>query len=294
MLYQNSLDSYESKKKTAVTLGKFDGLHLGHQALLEKVKSYRSKDVDAVLFTFDMQKTTIQTQREQQQFLRDEIDIFIHSPFTPALRLMEAEAFIKEILHKRLQAAYIVVGEDFRFGHDKRGDIHMLDKFAQAYSYHIDVIEKVKHQGRIISSTYIREMLKSGELALANQLMGHVYEINGIVEKGKKLGRTLVFPTINVAPPTAQLTPKAGVYSVQVEIEEKTYQGICNLGIKPTVTDVAKLLAEVHVFDFENDVYGKTVKIKFLDFIRGEKKFNSLAELKAQVDQDIELVGKPS
>ena len=160
MQYIKGLDAFEGRNHTAVTLGKFDGLHRGHQKLLNRIIKYAQKeDCDSVVCAFDMDRDCLMTNEERRAFLEDKVDYLIEIPFTKELMEMEAEKFIEEILHKKLHAAHIVVGTDFNFGHEKRGDHQMLEKYAAKYGYTVDVVEKAYYKDREISSTYIRELL---------------------------------------------------------------------------------------------------------------------------------------
>ena len=204
---------------------------------------------------------------------------------------MEAEQFILQILAEKFHAAVVVVGEDFQFGHEKRGDVVMLEKYAAQCGYQLDVIKKEMYEGREISSTYVREALAEGNVTLANNLLGYLYGTEGVVEYGHQLGRTLGFPTMNITWDEHKIAPKFGVYACEIEIDGARYYGIGNVGIKPTVENEPHLLTEVYVFDYSGDTYGKYVKVWFHEFERPETKFASIDELKARVDKDI-LYGK--
>lgn len=291
MQYITEIESYQSKKKSVVTLGKFDGLHRGHQKLVEKVQEYTSDELVSIVCSFDMGKDVLLTETEKQRQLETKADVLIAVPFTEALREMEAEVFIEEVLVKRFHAAYIVVGTDFCFGYKKRGNVQMLEQYADRYGYHLDVIEKEEYDGQEISSTRIRAALEAGKVAYANQLLGYPYSVSGVVEHGKQLGRRLGFPTMNVAFEERKKAPRFGVYACCVCIDGEWFPGIGNIGVKPTVTKERRLLAEVYVLGYEGDAYGKTITVSLCDFERPEKTFASIEELKTQVDADI-LYGK--
>ncbi len=291
MQYLTDINAYQSEKRAAVTLGKFDCLHLGHQKLIGRVKELASEDVQSVVCAFDMGRNSLLTAEERRTRLEKEVDCFIACPFTKEIREMEAEQFIAQILVGKFHAAAVVVGTDFQFGHEKRGNVEMLEKYAKQYGYQLEVIEKETYKGREISSTYVRKALSEGKVALANQLLGYVYGTEGIVEHGHQLGRTLGFPTMNIAWDERKIAPKFGVYACEVEIDGVHYYGIGNVGIKPTVEDKPHLLTEVYVFDYSGDTYGKEVKVWFHEFERPETKFASVDELEARVDKDI-LYGK--
>lgn len=281
------IESHRWTKKTAVTLGKFDGLHRGHQKLVNRIMEYKSPECDSVLCAFDMGRDSLMTKTERKQRLEGKIDYLVEYPFTRALREMEAEEFIDRILCGTLHASHIVVGTDFHFGYQKKGNTAMLADFAESRGYTLDVIEKEQYQGRVISSSYIKEALSRGEVELANELLGYPYEMSGIVEHGKRLGRTLGFPTMNIEPGEHKILPRFGVYACRVQIDGKWYDAIGNAGIKPTVTNEHKRLLEVFVFDYEGDAYGKEIRTQFCAFERPETKFASVEELKNQVMRDI-------
>lgn len=296
------LDSYSSPVKTAVTLGKFDGLHRGHHKLIDKIKTYADQhpDVQSAVFVMDMSayllnkgitRKLLMTNQERQAHLEDEVDLLIQCPFTSDFAAISAEEFVKEILVKKLHAEYIVVGADYRFGYEAKGDVKLLAKLSKEYGYRLEIVAKERYQDRIISSTYIRECLADGEIELANKLLGYPYQTQGIVEYGQQLGRTLGFPTMNVTPDPEKLLPKNGVHFCNVWIDGHWHHGIGNVGMKPTVTDDRRILVEVFVLDYSGNAYDKHIKIEFCSFSRSEKKFASVAELKAQVDQDI-ILGK--
>jgi riboflavin kinase/FMN adenylyltransferase len=230
-----------------------------------------------------------------------EVDVFISCPLADEVKEMSPEKFVEEVLVKKLNVQYLVVGSDFRFGHHRSGSIVTLCECSKKFDFKLEVIPKLMDDGKIISSTNIKEALAEGEIKKANHLLGYDYEIFGIVKEGEKLGRELGFPTINIVPNKNKVIPKLGVYGCRIEIEcskptsseaglaakWKEYEGICNIGIKPTAADTRKVMAEVHVFDFDEEVYGKKVKVKPLTFVRPEKKFKSIKELKMQIEQDV-------
>ena len=176
MDYIRGLEAYQDSREAAITLGKFDGVHRGHQKLLNRIMKYAQKeDCDSVVCAFDMDRDCLMTNEERRAFLEDKVDYLIEIPFTREMMEMEAEKFIDEILHKKLHASHIVVGTDFNFGHEKRGNHQMLEKYAAKYGYTVDVVEKAYYKDREISSTYIRELLLDGNVPLANKLL-HVLD----------------------------------------------------------------------------------------------------------------------
>lgn len=297
MQYVEGIKAYADKGKCAVTLGKFDGLHRGHQKLVDQVREYGELDaIKSVVCAFDMrarcqnlqpQKQVLMTKDERKEMLDGKVDFLVDCPFTEAMAKMEAEDFIRDVLAGIFHAAYVVVGSDFHFGHEKKGDIHMLAAYAPQYQYELSVIDKERYEDREISSTYIKEALYMGNIGLTGKLLGYPYRIRGIVEHGKKLGRTLGFPTINVMPSKEKLLPPKGVYVNMVRIHDTWYPAICNIGVKPTVADEGRVLAESYLFGYSGDAYGQVVDIALYDFVRPEKKFGSIEEMKKTIDADI-------
>lgn len=287
MKYITGIESYSGQKRSAVTLGKFDGLHLGHQKLIDKIISYASDECESIVCAFDMHRDSLMTGRERREHLEPKVDWLIDQPFTKALREMEAEEFIDRILHKVLRASHIVVGTDFSFGYGKRGNAALLQKMADQYGYTVDVIEKERYLGTVISSTYIKDALAQGDVKLAERLLGYPYEMTGIVRHGKQLGRTLGFPTMNIEPEKNKILPRFGVYACRVRIDGKWYDAVGNAGIKPTVTDEQRRLLEVYVYGYDGDAYGKEITAQFCEFERPETKFGSVEELKNNVMRDM-------
>ena len=288
MNYITGIENYHGTKKTAVTIGKFDGLHRGHQKLVDRIRGYASDECDSVLCAFDMHRDAIMTNRERREHLEGKIDWLINCPFNEQLRNMEAEDFIRDILCGKLNAAHVVVGNDFVFGHEKRGSVSMLEKYASVYGYTVDVVEKERYQDMIISSTFIRDALAQGDVRLAERLLGYPYELTGPVRHGKRLGRTLGFPTMNIEAEARKFLPRYGVYACRGMIDGKWYNGVGNAGVKPTVTDERRRLFEVYVYGYEGDAYGKEVTARFCGFERPEVKFGSVEELKEQVMNDMQ------
>lgn len=288
MQYYTEISACHWSDKSAVTLGKFDSLHRGHQKLISRVcEMARKENLKSVVFAFDMKKDTLLTNEERRIHLENQVDCMLECSFTKAIQDMPAERFIEDVLVKKLHAAYVVVGSDFRFGHQKKGDSQLLEQYAETYGYRVEVIDKETYGEREISSTYIRETLQAGDIKLANSLLGYAYHISGVVQHGKKLGRTLGFPTMNIHQEKRKIVPRFGVYACKVYLDGGIYNGIGNVGMKPTVTEKKEVLTEVFVFDYKGDAYGKTITVEFYNFERPEMKFASVEKLKEQVDADI-------
>lgn len=298
MRYYNKLEDIVQNEPTVVTLGKFDGIHRGHQKLLDAVhKEAKSRGLQTALFTFDISPQTmigiskyrvIMTNDEKRDLAQSfGIDIMIECPFTEELRNMEAEDFVEKILVGRLNAKAIVIGDDFGFGKGRKGTPEFLKEKAGKYGFTVDVIEKEKDGDRDISSTYVREELVLGHIEKANGLLGYEFFVKGEVVHGMHIGTGLGFPTINMIPDKEKILPPNGVYATVTDIDGESYRSITNIGIKPTV-EGKNLGVETFIYDFEGSLYGKKAYVKLLRFIRPEKKFSSVEELKKQVDRDIE------
>ncbi len=298
MDYIREIQAYQCEKESAVTLGKFDGLHRGHQKLIQKICEKKEKfHVKTIVFAFDMNpffrqkglvRKGITTNEERKERLSPVVDVLVECPFDERISTMTAEDFIEKILVQTFHAKYIVVGTDFRFGFEKKGDVAMLAAYAEKNGYELTVVSKEMFGNREISSTYIREELEKGHLENVNQMLGYPYTISGIVEHGKQLGRTLGFPTLNVHPSDEKMLPPKGVYMTNTFVDGRIYHGLGNVGFKPTVAEEHRMLIETFLFDYNGNAYGKEVRTQLLHYKRPEQKFDSVDELKAQIDTDID------
>lgn len=285
-------------KNSAVTLGKFDGLHRGHQLLINKILEQKTKGYQAVMFTFmlhpcnlfsDKEIEIIYTEDEKKYLLEKwGLDVLVSYPFTKETASMEPEDFIKEVLIHKLDAKMIVVGSDYRFGRERRGDINLLKEYAAIYGYELCIMDKILSADREIGSSYIRNELKKGNMELVNELLGNPYSIMGTVLHGRKIGRTIGFPTINLIPAGDKLLPPDGVYASVTTINKEKYPGLTNIGLNPTVGETPEKRVETYIFDYDNDLYNSFVSVALYSRERGEEKFNSLEELKEQMNKDID------
>ena len=304
MQYINRIEDFQGEHRTAITLGKFDGLHRGHQKLIEAVIKLskeahnKSEELESMVFAFDMLQfrkehhhpyEQIMLREEKIEYLNCDIDYLLECPFDEEIRSVLAEDFIEQVLVKQFRAKYIVVGHGFRFGYKAQGDVALLKKYETKYDYKVLELSQAMYGERVISSTFIKERILNRDIVCANQLLGYCYTIHGTVIHGLKLGRKLGFPTMNIVPSENKLLPPFGVYVVQVIIGNEMYYGIANLGSKPTVIEQGKVLVEVHVFDYEGDTYGEKIQVQFLKHIRDEQKFSGVDALKMQMQKDIEV-----
>ena len=292
--------TFKIEEPTVLSLGKFDGLHRGHELLMgymaEKKKGLPG--LKAVVFTFDVpprgqvqnvQFQVLTTNAEKVRLFESVgVDYLIECPFTEAVRCMEPEEFIGKVA-ANLNVKYLVVGKDFRFGHNRRGDYQMLQAFAGAYGYEVRVVDKMQKGGRDISSTYVREEISKGNIELANELLGYEYFVEGEILHGKHMGKAVRgIPTINLVPPKEKLLPPLGVYVTVTECQGIQYGGITNVGRKPTIGGHFPVGVETHLFDVSKDLYGKEAKVRFLSPVRAEQKFDSLESLISQMQRDIQ------
>ena len=292
----NTLD-FKIEEDTVITLGKFDGLHRGHELLMENLLTWREKyHYKAVVFTFDIPPkrqvngvdTRVLTTNEEKYaiFERTGVDYLIECPFTPEVMGMEPKTFI-EWMVRSLRVKCFVMGSDFHFGHNRAGDYKALKQYAKEYGYEVVVLDKMQEDGRDISSTYIREEINLGRIEKANHLLGYEFFVKSAIIHGKQLGRKIGIPTINMELPQEKLLPPNGVYATRVFLDGRWYKGVTNVGCKPTVSDSTLIGVETHILDFDEDVYGKVAEVCFLHYIRPEQKFASIDELQKQMQRDV-------
>lgn len=282
---------------TAVAIGKFDGVHIGHRRLLEEILEQKKNGLKACVFTFDPPPAVffgvsdgkeLSTKEEKRAiFEKMGVDILVEYPMDEETAKMPPAVFIGEVLAGQLGAAFVAAGTDVSFGYKGAGNASLLQAMAQEMGYQVKLIDKICVDGREVSSTYVRRMVEKGAVEEAEKLLGEPYAVKGRVVHGRKLGRTLGFPTANLIPEEGKLLPAAGVYYSLVQVGGKEYKGISNVGYKPTVSrDKTHQSVETYIYDFEEEIYGKEIKVFFCRFCREERKFASLDELKKQIEQD--------
>lgn len=296
MKYIRNTTEFYIEEPTVLSLGKFDGIHRGHELLMERLSAKKEEGLSAVIFTFDIppkkhvdrveSKVLTTNEEKMHVFETMEIDYLVECPFTKEIMCMEPEDFIEKMV-RQLHARSIVVGEDFHFGHHRRGDYQLLQKYSAALGYEVVVVKKIKEDARDISSTFVREEISAGNVEKANRLLGYRYFVTSVVAHGNKIGRTIGIPTINQIPSEEKLLPPNGVYVTEVFIDDKKYRGITNVGCKPTIAGTNPIGVETHLLDFKEDVYDKVVTVEFLTRVREERKFTSIDALKEQMQNDI-------
>lgn len=285
------------EKRSAITLGKFDGLHRGHQLLINQVLQKKKEGCVAAVFTFDMPPNrllnghiggTILTNQERRALAQQfQIDVMVQCPFTKDVACMEPEDFVHDVLVEKMNVGFIVVGKDFRFGYQRRGDALLLSELSQKYGYQVKVISKEQYQGRDISSSYIRKMLSLGDVELAGTLLGYPFFISGEVVSGKQFGREMGIPTANQIPDEKKLLPPNGVYASRVLLSGKSYYGMTNIGVRPTVEHTNQKNVETYLLDYQGELYGKELTVQLLHYERPECRFDSTEELKEQLYSDL-------
>lgn len=290
----NGIENYLHKFPTAVTVGKFDGIHQGHEALvslitkqpeLKSVMVTFSKSPKQVLFDHDLK--FIVTEEERNAILEKQgIDILLVLPFDDTLMHQSPGDFIR-MLTDRIHMRYMAVGSDFTFGYKGAGSATLLEKLSTDLGFRLEVIKKIQEDGADISSTRIRELIKKGDVAEASRLLGRPYFIYGPIVHGKHIGTGMGIPTINLVPPEKKLLPPFGVYITTVDIDGRIYHGVTNVGNNPTISDGNRVTVETNLLDVNTNLYGEKATVTFYEFVRPEKKFSSIEELKTEIKKNI-------
>jgi riboflavin kinase/FMN adenylyltransferase len=296
------IDKIEKPYKNAViTIGNFDGVHLGHQALFhEVIEKAEAINGTSIVMTFEPHPVRVLKQNGNLSLItiyaqkielieNSGVDVLICVPFTKEFATISAKEFVQDVLLKSIGMKAIVVGKDYTFGKNREGDIDLLKIYAKNLGFEVivaDWIHTSKNWPGRISSTRTRELIMEGKVDEAQKLLGRYYQIRGEVTTGRNRGGKLLgFPTANIIPEN-ELCPKNGIYAVTVEYSGKIYQGVANIGFSPTFDDHI-FSVEVHILDFNENIYGKKIRVNFVQRIRGEKKFSSISELSDQIKKDI-------
>ena len=294
----HSINDFSSNKKTILTLGTFDGVHIGHKKILEKlIQKTKNEDYESLVLTFFPHPRMVLQEHSDIKLLNtiDEkialleqigIENLVIHPFDETFSRLTAEEFVKTILVDRFHIQKIIIGYDHRFGRNRTANIDDLIAFGKEYNFEVEQISVQEINDISVSSTKIRTALLDGDMDLANKYLGYDYFLSGIVVKGKQLGRTINFPTANLKiEENYKLIPQNGVYIVKSTIDQKTVFGMMNIGFNPTVDGQGQTI-EIHYFDFDTDLYNQKIKVSMLHRIRSEQKFESVALLKEQLEKD--------
>lgn len=303
MLVVQNTENFRIESPTIVTIGTFDGVHLGHQKILGRLAELKAETgLQTAVLTFephprkvlfpDQKDLRLLTMIEEKLELlqKNGVDVAVVYPFTAAFSELDAETYVRDILHKQMKVSRLVIGYDHRFGKGRTGNIDVLRQFAGTYQFEVEEISARDIDNIAISSTKIRKALEEGQVELAAEYLGHPYSISSTVVQGKQLGRTLGYPTANLQQsPPDKLIPDRGVYLAAVRVNNQDYYGMMSVGYNPTTDQDHKIKTEVHIFDFNQDIYGKDITVSFLKRLRDEKKFAGLDDLKNQLHHDREM-----
>jgi len=296
----NGIENYKADSKSILTIGTFDGVHLGHQKIIASlVTRAKQQSLQANILTFFphprmvLQKESnlklIDTLEEKQNLLSElGIDNLIVQPFSKEFSKLTAIEFTRDILVDELGMSALMIGYDHRFGKNREASVEDLIRYGESYNFEVTVIPAQDISSITVSSTKIRDAIKISNFKKVNQFLGRPYELNGEVIKANGVGRTIKYPTANIKiKETYKLIPPKGVYLVKIYLGENEFSGMMNIGNRPTISGLNETI-EIHIFDFDKDIYGKNLKVCFLQKIRKEKKFDSLTSLKNQLKKDEE------
>ena len=298
MTIYNNINEFSSTDNTILTIGTFDGVHLGHQKVLERLtNSAKENNLESTVLTFFPHPRTIlnpnkplkliNSVKERTELLnRSKVDNLIIHPFDKNFSELDPEKYVVEILVKKLKAKIILIGYDHKFGKNRTADITDLKIYGKKYGFKVIEIKAEEISNIAISSTKIRKAISEGNISTAKKYLGYDFSLSGKIVHGKSIGRTLGFPTANIeVKEEYKLLPKNGVYLIQSVINHNKYFGMMNIGMKPTIKESSKTI-EVNFFDFEGDLYDKNIEVNIKKFIRDEIKFDSLELLKSQILKD--------
>lgn len=292
----NTTDFYINKE-TAVAIGKFDGVHVGHRRLLDEILAQKQKGLAACVFTFNPTpavlfglsdgKELTTAEEKRRLFAQMGVDILIEFPLTYETAAISPEDFVTKVLSKRMNTRFVVAGKDLSFGNRGAGNARLLEQMGKTHNFTAQIIDKIMVQDTEVSSTYIRNLVEKGNMRAATAFLGMPYTIMGTVSHGNRIGRTLGFPTVNLLPGENKLLPPNGVYYSKVCWQGKEYRAISNVGYKPTVTEEKVLGVESYLYDFAEEIYDQTIEVRLLEFKRAEQQFSGLEELRMKLQEDI-------
>ncbi len=303
----NGFEDLTFIKNPVLTIGTFDGVHLGHKKILHQLNTESTKiNGESVLFTFFPHPRMIifpdshglkliQTQDEKIEKLKKYgLQNIIILPFTKEFSNLTAKQFVEDILVEKLKIKKIVIGHDHQFGKNREGSFDFLKKMSLQFDFEVIEIPAQEIDEVNISSTRIRNAIENGQIEIANRYLGDAFELNGIVIKGKQLGRTIGYPTANILINSEiKIIPKIGVYAVEIDLPNSPiYRGMLNIGVRPTITNEKSISIEVNIFDFNRNIYDSKIKVRLLSRIRDEIKFNAIEDLTKQLQQDEKTIRK--
>lgn len=288
-------------KRAVISIGSYDGIHQGHKAIIDKIKEISlNKNISSAIFFFktppklyltnNITNSLITLPTERKEIIKSlGIDNVISIEFNDKIHTMEPEEFFEKYILSHYFIEDIVVGKDFAVGYRRKGNLEWLYNFASEKGFSVHHVDYVKYENKRVSSSLIREMLKNGEVDVANIVLTRPYFLNGIVKKGAGIGRKIGYPTANIEVDVRKILPP-GIFVVSVELNQKKFNAVASVGRRPTLKTLGgELICEVHILDFDRDIYGESIKVSFLSRIREEKKFEGMNELKQQIKNDIEF-----
>ncbi|ASK29430.1 riboflavin biosynthesis protein RibF [Chryseobacterium sp. T16E-39] len=298
-VFKNFKD-YSSQKPLALSLGMFDGVHLGHKCIIDELKKVGSdNELETAILTFWPHPRFVFNPNEDLKLLNtlDEKKLLIEKygintlflkEFDEEFRNLTGEEFVRQILVDKLNVKYLIIGYDHSFGKNKSGNFELLQKLSKELDFEVEQMEAINIHENNISSTKIRNALLAGNIIAANEMLGYSYSVSGKVIHGKKIGRTIGYPTANIGTDSIKLLPKKGAYIVEVEINDQPYKGMLSVGTNPTVNGDT-LTVEVYILDFNKDIYDQEITVRFRDFLHEEIKFEGLEKLIERLDEDKRL-----
>lgn len=306
VVIENTGDFLQQHQRSVVTIGKFDGVHTGHQLILQQLRTKAAEyGVPSVVMLIEPHPeeffaatpqdcpARLSELEEKLDLLEEQgVDFVYNLRFDEKLASLSAEEYVERILVKELGLTCLIIGSDFRFGHQRRGDFAMLQQFGEQYDFEVVETASCEHNGVRISSTYVRQQLQQGNFDLVELLLNRPYGITGTVVMGQQLGRDLGFPTCNVKLNRRNI-PLHGVFACDVrvdndDLQERSLKGAANIGYRPTVSDSNKAVLEVHLLDFDSDIYGEQITVIFRHKIRDEQRFDSLEALQQRIAIDVQ------
>lgn len=286
-------------RSSGVGLGNFDGLHIGHMALINTlIKESKLNGLDSIVYTFMKHPENILRKKLFTPLLTNvgkKIELLGETPlkylyvdeFDENFSRLKPEAFVKDVLVDRLRIKLAVAGFNYRFGYKGQGDTELLKELGKKYGFKVIVISPIKLDDYVVSSTLIRQYVSRGDMEMVFKLLGRHYSINGEVHSGRRIGNTMGFPTANITPENYLILPNNGVYITKTLLDNTLYSSITNIGRNPTFEGLEKVSIETHILDFDKDIYGKKIEVFFISKVRGEKKFENKDALVKQIERDI-------
>ena len=295
-----NLQDYSAKTPLALSIGMFDGVHRGHQTIIKNLNiAAQNKDLESAILTFWPHPRTVFSPSDDLKLLntieektyllaKNNVQHLFLKEFDEAFRSLTGEEFVKQILVEKLNVKHLIIGYDHTFGKNRSGDFNLLQKMSSEFGFEVVQVEAVDFQDRHISSTQIRNALMNADIIAANEMLGYHYSVSGEVVHGKKLGRTIGYPTANISVNPMKFLPKKGAYIVDVFVKNKQSRGMLSIGTNPTV-DGRSLSTEVYILDFNADIYSETISVNFRQFLHDEIKFDGLQQLIEKLDEDKKL-----